>query len=330
MNFRLALAVIAAAICYVKPAAAQIWYWCDPAGAYYPYVAACPVPWRAVNPTASPRPSAAPPAEGGHPASQPIPSGGYRAALSAWLESHKHYPDSARQRGEEGSAVLRFRVDRWGRVLNYAVVSSTGYADLDAAVEAMMRGASLPPFPPDMPASELEVSVTVHFAAPAAAQEAMMCKNLQGQYANCYKAALGGYRQWEQDREKAMGGMNEYERRAFERATEDADWENRPEHLCTSVKQAMYQVGCPSEYWESVEDGVVRDQQPAAAAPADNAAAQAQAQQHEIDRAASVCDAPPYGSTEASYRAFIETYRGILEDPDKALRNTCIAKYGGR
>jgi outer membrane biosynthesis protein TonB len=41
-----------------------------------------------------------------------------RAALSAWPESPKRYPDRARQRGEEGRAVLRFRVDRSGRVLN--------------------------------------------------------------------------------------------------------------------------------------------------------------------------------------------------------------------
>jgi protein TonB len=97
-----------------------------------------------------------------HPA--PVVSGNYRAALSAWLESHKRYPDGARSRGEEGRAVLRFRVERSGRVLNYAVVSSTGYPDLDAAIDAMMRGATLPPFPADMNASDVEVSVTVRFA----------------------------------------------------------------------------------------------------------------------------------------------------------------------
>ena len=94
----------------------------------------------------------------------PVVSGNYRAALSAWLESHKRYPDSARSRGEEGRAVLRFRVDRSGRVLNYAVVSSTGYPDLDASIDAMMRGAAMPPFPADMTASDVEVSVTVRFA----------------------------------------------------------------------------------------------------------------------------------------------------------------------
>ena len=94
---------------------------------------------------------------------QPVITGDYRALLSGWLESHKHYPEEARQRGEEGRAVLRFRVDRSGRVLDYAVVSSTGFADLDAAVSDMMRGARLPPFPPSMTEPEIEVSVTIRY-----------------------------------------------------------------------------------------------------------------------------------------------------------------------
>jgi periplasmic protein TonB len=94
----------------------------------------------------------------------PVVSSNYRGMLSAWLESHKRYPESARSRGEEGRAVLRFRVERSGRVLNYALVGSTGFADLDASIDAMMRGAVLPPFPADMTASDVEVSVTVRFA----------------------------------------------------------------------------------------------------------------------------------------------------------------------
>lgn len=100
------------------------------------------------------------------PAPQPSPeaSAGYRALLSAWLESHKRYPDAARQRGEEGRAVLRFSVDRSGRVLDYAVTSSSGYPDLDQSVEEMLRGATLPPFPAGMPQHEMQVSVTIRFS----------------------------------------------------------------------------------------------------------------------------------------------------------------------
>jgi protein TonB len=94
----------------------------------------------------------------------PVVTAGYRGALAQWLETHKHYPESARERGEEGRAILRFRVDRSGRVLKYTLARSSGYRDLDAAVEAMMRGAQLPPFPEDMSAASIEVTVAVRFA----------------------------------------------------------------------------------------------------------------------------------------------------------------------
>ena len=118
---------------------------------------------------AAPAPSAPPQtAMAPTPVPAPVPSpeasAGYRALLSAWLESHKRYPDAARQRGEEGRAVLRFSVDRGGRVLDFAVTSSSGYPDLDQSVEEMMRGASLPPFPAGMPQREMQVSVTIRFS----------------------------------------------------------------------------------------------------------------------------------------------------------------------
>lgn len=159
MRFRPALAVFALAVLMSEGAAAQAptWY-CDAPPGYYPWVRFCPSGWRPVNPAAAlPQPYTAPPS-----GASTVP-GDYRSTLSNWLESHKRYPESARQRGEVGRAVLRFRVDRTGRVLNYALASGTGYPDLDAAVEDMMRNASLPPFPPGMTTPEIEVSVTVAF-----------------------------------------------------------------------------------------------------------------------------------------------------------------------
>ena len=102
------------------------------------------------------------------PVPAPVPSSevspGYRALLSAWLDSHKRYPDSARQRGEEGRAILRFAVDRSGRVLNFALAQSSGFPDIDASIEEMMRNATLPPFPATMTQSRIDVSVTVRFS----------------------------------------------------------------------------------------------------------------------------------------------------------------------
>ncbi len=88
----------------------------------------------------------------------------YQALLGAWLERHKRYPEAARERGEEGRAVLQFAVDRNGRVIDFAVVKSSGYPDLDAAIDGMMQGATLPPFPDDMPQSSIKVSVAIRFS----------------------------------------------------------------------------------------------------------------------------------------------------------------------
>jgi periplasmic protein TonB len=97
------------------------------------------------------------------PPAAPVISLDYRNVLAEWFATHKHYPEGARDRGEEGEGVLRFRVDRSGRVLSYALIRSTGHPDLDGAIEAMMQGAALPPFPSDMAASDIEVTMPFTF-----------------------------------------------------------------------------------------------------------------------------------------------------------------------
>ncbi len=91
-------------------------------------------------------------------------SPGYRTLLSEWLESHKRYPESAREHGEEGGAVLRFVVERSGQIADFAVIKSSGYPDLDAALDNMMRGARLPPFPAGMDQPSIEVAVKIRFS----------------------------------------------------------------------------------------------------------------------------------------------------------------------
>jgi periplasmic protein TonB len=104
-------------------------------------------------------------AAAGMPATVPGPdvTANYSAMISAWLEAHKRYPESARERDEEGQVKLHFRIDRFGRVLDYTLLESTGYADLDAGIDQMMRGAQLPPFPAGMTQSQIEVSVKLRF-----------------------------------------------------------------------------------------------------------------------------------------------------------------------
>ncbi|HEY1798634.1 MAG TPA: TonB family protein [Stellaceae bacterium] len=88
----------------------------------------------------------------------------YRAMLSGWFESHKRYPNSARDAAEQGNAVIRFRVDASGRVLSFGLTKGTGYPDLDQSINAMMQSAMLPAFPPGLTLSYLDVSVTLRYS----------------------------------------------------------------------------------------------------------------------------------------------------------------------
>lgn len=83
--------------------------------------------------------------------------------MSAWLQSHKTYPDAARQRGEAGDALVRFTVDRSGRVLEFAVVRGTGSASLDGAIGHMLTGPQLPAFPAAMTKDGTTVTVKIHY-----------------------------------------------------------------------------------------------------------------------------------------------------------------------
>ena len=56
-----------------------------------------------------------------------------------------HYPDGARQRGEQGDVVLEIRVDGDGSVGDVNVVSSSGFGELDAAAVRAVRAARFTP-----------------------------------------------------------------------------------------------------------------------------------------------------------------------------------------
>ena len=115
---------------------------------------ASPAPQMAVVPVPHPAPVPTP---------APVVSGAYRGMLSAWFERHKRYPETARARGEEGRVGLTFRVARSGQLVDFSITGSSGYPELDAAVAAMMRGATLPPFPSDMIADDVSVTVSIRF-----------------------------------------------------------------------------------------------------------------------------------------------------------------------
>ncbi len=88
----------------------------------------------------------------------------YIATLSAKLAKHKRYPNSARKRGQEGTATLFFVVQRDGRVSESYISLSSGHKRLDDAVLRMLKKASpLPPFPEDMEQQSLTIRIPIEF-----------------------------------------------------------------------------------------------------------------------------------------------------------------------
>jgi protein TonB len=79
----------------------------------------------------------------------------------AHLERLKRYPAGARARREEGTAYVRFSIDANGNVRSAQLARSSGHAELDAAVLALVRRASPVPAPP--PGAPQDITAPVRF-----------------------------------------------------------------------------------------------------------------------------------------------------------------------
>jgi protein TonB len=92
-----------------------------------------------------------------------------RAALAGWrdlvvarLHRAKRSDDARRA---QGTAILSFSVDRNGRVLSQRIVKSSGRGDLEREVLALLQRAQpLPPFPPAMPQSVIQLTLPIEFS----------------------------------------------------------------------------------------------------------------------------------------------------------------------
>jgi protein TonB len=104
----------------------------------------------------------APPHVDAEPAPRSAPSPGQSASLARvqarWekamfrqIERHSRgrYPVALERRGVRGVAVVKFRVDRSGRVVNAEIAKSSGWSVLDEKALANIRRASPLPAPPD-------------------------------------------------------------------------------------------------------------------------------------------------------------------------------------
>lgn len=112
----------------------------------------------------APRPRVeAPPPPAPTPIAAPV-TPTFQSQLLAHLQRHKRYPNAARVRGQQGVALVRFIMDRNGKVLSCRLERGSGHSLLDEEVLAMLeRAQPLPPIPPEMPDQQLEFVVPIHF-----------------------------------------------------------------------------------------------------------------------------------------------------------------------
>lgn len=87
------------------------------------------------------------------------------------IARHKRYPPSLREAARAagrplppGRVVLRFAIDRDGRVVSLSVKSGSGVPELDEAALAMVRRAApLPPPPPEVTGETVDLELPVIF-----------------------------------------------------------------------------------------------------------------------------------------------------------------------
>ena len=84
--------------------------------------------------------------------------------MLAHLERRKRYPQEARSQRLEGVAMVRFSMDRRGRVLYVDLARSSGHAVLDQEAIGLLRRAQPLPAPPaEVAGDPLSLTVPVEF-----------------------------------------------------------------------------------------------------------------------------------------------------------------------
>jgi protein TonB len=97
------------------------------------------------------------------PAAAPPPS--WVGAISATLARHRSYPARLRAERISGVVLVRFTLDRAGRVTQAQVARGSGHAELDAlALELLARAQPLPPPPEGVAGDSFEMVVPVRYA----------------------------------------------------------------------------------------------------------------------------------------------------------------------
>lgn len=112
-----------------------------------------------------PAPPASPPAASPKPGAQAskVDYGYYQLILDR-LDRLKRYPARARRRGDQGTVILAFTLNRDGSLKHYEIRQSSGSKALDLEVKKLIRRAApFPAIPGNISRDQLELSVPISF-----------------------------------------------------------------------------------------------------------------------------------------------------------------------
>lgn len=92
----------------------------------------------------------------------------YTQMISMWIQRYKVYPKNLSDRGIQGKAIVRIRIDRKGNILRFRLDQSTGHAELDEAVARMVQAANpVPAVPANYPTGNvIEFLIPVSYKVP--------------------------------------------------------------------------------------------------------------------------------------------------------------------
>jgi protein TonB len=88
----------------------------------------------------------------------------WQSSVVSKLNRFKRYPDAASRRGIKGMAIVRFTVDRTGRVVASDLMQNSGSSVLDEEAVALLKRVSPLPAPPEsLPDALLQIDVPLWF-----------------------------------------------------------------------------------------------------------------------------------------------------------------------
>lgn len=87
----------------------------------------------------------------------------WRAAFMEWLRRNGRFPREAAMNGEDGTNVVRFEVDRQGRVQSVRLTTRSGSQWLDINSTALLRDRTIPPFPPGTESNSATIDLTINY-----------------------------------------------------------------------------------------------------------------------------------------------------------------------